>query len=152
FGALARLAQRHARTVAIVAVLFAVLAGVLGGSVAKRLDPYGAEDPSTESVKGQNQLEEAGYRFPDVVALVEDTPVARPATRARVEALEQEVRRNPEVDKVVGYYDTRSRAFVSEDGDSTYFVVTLKPTGDKETQDVGGEIADSLSAHPGVTV
>jgi RND superfamily putative drug exporter len=152
FAALARLAQRHARVVVAVAVVFAILAGALGGSVAKRLDPYGAEDPSTESVKAQNQLEEAGYRFPDVVALVEDAPVARPATRARVEALEREVRRNPEVDRVVGYYDTRSRSFVSEDGGSTYFVVTLKPTGDKETQDVGGEIADSLAGHLGVTV
>ena len=152
FGALARLAQRHARAVVVVAVLFALLAAALGGSVAKRLDPYGAEDPATESVKAQDQLEEAGYRFPDVVALVEHAPVARPATRARVEALERSVRRNPEVDQVLGFYDTRSRAFVSEDGRSTYFVVTLKPTGDKQTQDVGGEIEDSLSAHPGVIV
>ncbi|HTT93068.1 MAG TPA: MMPL family transporter [Solirubrobacterales bacterium] len=152
FAALARLAQRHARTVVIVAVLFAVAAAALGGGVAKRLDPYGAEDPATESVKAQDQLEEAGYRFPDVVALVEHAPVARPATRARVEALEREVRQNPEVDRTIGYYDTHSRAFVSEDGRSTYFVVTLKPTGDKQTQDVGGEIDDTLSAHPGVVV
>jgi uncharacterized membrane protein YdfJ with MMPL/SSD domain len=152
FAALARLAERRARTVVIVAVLFALLAAALGGSVANRLDPYGAEDPATESVKAQNQLEEAGYRFPDVVALVEGAPVAKPATRARVEALEQSVRRNPEVDQVLGYYDTRSRAFVSEDGRSTYFVVMLKATGDKQTQDIGGEIAASLAAHPGVVV
>jgi RND superfamily putative drug exporter len=152
FAALARLAQRHARTVVIVAVLFAIAAAALGGGVANRLDPYGAEDPATESVKAQDQLEEAGYRFPDVVALVEHAPVTRPATRTRVEALEREVRRNPEVDQTIGYYDTHSRAFVSEDGRSTYFVVTLKPTGDKQTQDVGGEIADTLNAHPGVVV
>ncbi|HXF30779.1 MAG TPA: MMPL family transporter, partial [Solirubrobacterales bacterium] len=150
FAALARLAQRRARTVVFVAVLFAIFAAVVGGGVADRLDPYGAEDPATESVKAQDQLEDAGYRFPDVVALVEGAPVARPATRARVEALEREVRRNPEVDQTIGYYDTHSRAFVSEDGRSTYFVVTLKPTGDKQTQDVGGEIADTLNAHPGV--
>ncbi|HTR75200.1 MAG TPA: MMPL family transporter [Solirubrobacterales bacterium] len=152
FAGLARLAQRHARTVVVVAVLFAIAAAALGGSVADRLAPYGAEDPSTESVKAQDQLQEAGYRFPSVVALVEHAPVARPSTRARVEALEREVRRNPEVDQVFGYYDTHSRAFVSEDGRSTYFAVTLKPTGDKETQDVGGEIAETLSAHPGVVV
>jgi uncharacterized membrane protein YdfJ with MMPL/SSD domain len=152
FAALARLAQRRARTVVVVAVLFAIVAAALGGSVANRLDPYGAEDPSTESVKAQNQLQEAGYRFPDVVALVEDAPVARPGTRARVEALEQSVRRNPEVDQVLGYYDTHSRAFVSEDGRSTYFAVTLKPTASKERQEIGGEIAESLSAHPDVVV
>ncbi|HEX3737601.1 MAG TPA: MMPL family transporter [Solirubrobacterales bacterium] len=152
FAALARLAQRRARTVVIVAVLFALVAAALGGSVANRLDPYGAEDPSTESVKAQHQLEEAGYRFPSVVALVEGAPVARPSTRARVEALERGVRRNPEVDAVVGYYDTGSRAFVSEDGRSTYFAVALKPTDGKESQEIGGEIAESLSAHPGVVV
>jgi RND superfamily putative drug exporter len=152
FAALAELARRRARTVVVVAVLFALLAAALGGSVAKRLDPYGAEDPSTESVKAQNQLQEAGYRFPSVVALVEGAPVAKAATRARVEALERSVRRDPRVDAVVGYYDTGSRAFVSEDGSSTYFAVTLKSTDAKQTQEIGGEIAESLSAHPGVAV
>lgn len=152
FAALARLAQRRARTIVVIAVLFAILAAALGGSVANRLDPYGAEDPATESVKAQNQLEEAGYRFPSVVALVEDAPVARPATRARVEALERQVRRNPEVAAVVGYYDTHSPAFVSEDGRSTYFAVDLKPTGAKQAQELGGEIAEELSQHPGVVV
>jgi RND superfamily putative drug exporter len=152
FAALARLAQRRARTVVVLAVLFAILAAAFGGSVANRLDPYGAEDPATESVKAQNQLEAAGYRFPSVVALVEGAPVARPATKARVEALERQVRRNPEVDAVVGYYDTGSRAFVSEDGHSTYFAVDLKSTGAKQTQEIGGEIAEELTAHPGVVV
>ena len=53
---------------------------------------------------------------------------------------------------MVGYYETHSRAFVSEDGRSTYFAVTLKPTGGKRTQEIGGEIAESLTAHPGVVV
>jgi uncharacterized membrane protein YdfJ with MMPL/SSD domain len=152
FAALARLAQRRAKAIVIGAVLFAILAAAIGGSVANRLDPYGAEDPSTQSVKAQNQLEEAGYRFPSVIALVEDAPVASPATRARVEALERQVRHNPEVAAVVGYYDTHSRAFVSEDGKATYFAVDLKPTGAKQEQDVGGEVAEELSAHRGVVV
>jgi RND superfamily putative drug exporter len=152
FAALARLAQRRPRTMVVIAVLVALVAAAVGGSVANRLDPYGAEDPATESVKAQDQLQEAGYRLPSVVALVEGAPVSRPATRSRVEALERSVRRNPEVASVVGFYDTGSRAFVSADGRSTYFAVTLKPTGEKRTQEVGSEIAESLSAHPGVTV
>ncbi|HEY2054743.1 MAG TPA: MMPL family transporter [Solirubrobacterales bacterium] len=152
FAALAELARRRARTVVVAAVLCALLAAALGGSVANRLDPYGAEDPSTESVKAQNQLQEAGYRFPSVIALVEGALVARGATRARVEGLERLVRRNPQVDKVVGYYDTGSPAFVSADGHSTYFAVDLKPTDAKQTQEIGGEIAASLSTHRGVVV
>jgi RND superfamily putative drug exporter len=78
--------------------------------------------------------------------------VARPATRARVERLERQVRARPDVQSVTGYYETRSPAFVSADGSSTYFVVDVVPTDDKEVQDVSGEIAAGLSAHPGVVV
>ena len=61
------------------------------------------------------------------------------ATRARVEALERSVARRADVASVTGYYDTRSPAFVSDDGSSTYFAVALKPTDDKEWQDAGGD-------------
>jgi uncharacterized membrane protein YdfJ with MMPL/SSD domain len=152
FDALARLADRRARRLVLLAVAFFVLAGVLGGSVAERLDPYGADDPATESVKAQDQLEAAGYRAPAVLVVVEDAPVAKPTSRARVTALERQVAADPEVDSVLGYYDTRSPAFVSDDGDSSYFVVTVVPTGDKEMQDVAGEIDDQLSGKPGVVV
>ncbi len=152
FDALARFAGRRARWVVAGAVFFFVLAGALGGGVANRLDPYGAEDPSSESVKAENQLEDAGLRSPSVVAVVEDAPVAKPATRARVAGLERQVESRSDVDSVTGFYDTRSPAFVSHDGQSTYFVVALKPTGDKEVQDIGGEIAAELEGKPGVIV
>src|SRR3954468_9942694 len=45
FDFLARLANGSARRVALLALAFFVLAGALGGSVASRLDPYGAGDP-----------------------------------------------------------------------------------------------------------
>ncbi len=152
FDSLARLADRRARRVVIVAVAFFVLAGVIGGSVANRLDPYGAEDPSTESVKAEHQLQDAGYRSPAVIAVVADAPVGKPATRARVEALERQVRARPDVQSVTGYYDTHSPVFVSSDGDSTYFAVAVKPTDSKEAQEAGKDIAAELSGHAGVTV
>src|SRR5262249_15068257 len=83
---------------------------------------------------------------------VEDAPVAQASTRQRVTALEQQVEARPDVKSVSGYYDTHSRAFVSEDGDSTYFVVTLVPTGDKQMQDAAGEIDEELSGQRGVVV
>ena len=51
FDSLARLADGHARRVGLAAIAFFLIAGTLGGSVASRLDPYGADDPSTEAVK-----------------------------------------------------------------------------------------------------
>jgi uncharacterized membrane protein YdfJ with MMPL/SSD domain len=150
FDALARLADRHARRLGLLALAFFLLAAALGGSVASRLAPYGADDPATEAVKARERLQDAGLRVPAVVAVVRDAPVADPATRARVEALENEVRERADVAAVSGYYDTRNRAFVSRDGRSTYFVVSLKATGDKQVQEDGGDLADQLSAHPGV--
>jgi len=152
FDALARLADSKAKRVAILALVFFLLAGAIGGGVADRLDPYGAEDPATETVQAMDRLEEAGLRIPAVIAVVEDAPVAEPATRKRVEALEQQIRERSDVASVTGYYDTGSRAFVAKDGQSTYFAVALKATEDKPWQEAGAEIADELSAQPGVLV
>ncbi|MDQ2629577.1 MAG: MMPL family transporter [Actinomycetota bacterium] len=152
FDALARLANGRARRVALFALVFFLLAGAIGGSVADRLDPYGADDPDTETVKAVDRLEEAGLRGTAVVAVVEDAPVSEPATKRRVTALEREVSDRPDVASVTGYYDTGSRAFVSRDGQSTYFAIALKPREDKPWQEAGAEIADELSAQPGVLV
>jgi RND superfamily putative drug exporter len=152
FDYLARLADSRAKRVALLALVFFLVAGAVGGSVADRLDPYGAEDPATETVQAMDRLEEAGLRIPAVIAVVEDAPVADPATRQRVTAMEQQVRERPDVASVTGYYDTRSRAFVSNDGNSTYFAVALKATEDKPWQEAGAEIADELNEEPGVLV
>jgi RND superfamily putative drug exporter len=152
FDALARLANGNARRVAILAAVFFLLAGAIGGSVADRLDPYGADDPSTETVKAMDQLEGAGLREPAVVAVVENAPVAAAATRQRVVALENEVRERGDVASVTGYYDIHSPAFVSRDRDATYFTVALKTTEDKAAQEAGADIADQLSTQKGVVV
>jgi uncharacterized membrane protein YdfJ with MMPL/SSD domain len=152
FDALARFADGNARRIGLFAILFFFVAAALGGSVANRLDPYGANDPTTETVKAQERLEDAGLHVPAVMAVIENAPVSRPSTRARIEALERSVRRRPEVESVSGYYDTRSPVFVSKDRQSTYFAVTLRTNDDKQWQEDGAEIADSLSEKPGVIV
>jgi uncharacterized membrane protein YdfJ with MMPL/SSD domain len=152
FDSLARLADGKAKRVALIALVFFLLAGAIGGSVAERLDPYGAEDPATETVQAMDRLEQAGLRIPAVIAVVEDAPVAQPATKRRVEALEQQVRERPDVASVTGYYDTGSKAFVANDGQSTYFAIALKATEDKPWQEAGAEIADELNEEPGVLV
>ncbi|MDX6602640.1 MAG: putative drug exporter of the superfamily [Solirubrobacterales bacterium] len=152
FDALARFADGNARRIGILAILFFLLAGALGGSVASRLDPYGADDPATETVKAKDRLFDAGLRIPAVLAVVEDAPVASPATRERVETLERRVRRRADVKSVTGYYDTHSLIFVSKDKQSTYFAVALRPIEDKQWQEAGADIAASLADEPGVVV
>jgi uncharacterized membrane protein YdfJ with MMPL/SSD domain len=152
FDSLARLADRRARRIGLLAIAFFLLAGALGGSVADRLDPYGADDPTTESVKARDQLQDAGHRIPGVLVLVEDAPVAEAATRRRVAAIERQLRRDPDVKSVSGYYTTRSRDFVARDGDSTYLAVALKQVDDKEWQEAGADVAERFEGRPDVVV
>ena len=42
----------------------------VGGSVADRLDPYGADDPDTEASSADERLEDAGYRDASVIVLM----------------------------------------------------------------------------------
>ncbi|HXV52689.1 MAG TPA: MMPL family transporter [Solirubrobacterales bacterium] len=149
---LARLADRRGRRVVMIAALFFVLAGALGAGVADRLDPYGAEDPSTESVIADQRLEDAGYRSTEVVVLISDADPTSAAGARRVEEVERRITGDPGVASVTGFAETRSRAFVSRDGDSTYLAVGLESTDDDETQDVAERIAASLEDEPGVSV
>ncbi|MGH2952111.1 MAG: MMPL family transporter, partial [Solirubrobacterales bacterium] len=149
---LARLADRSGRRVVILAVVFFAVAGFLGGSVADRLDPYGADDPDTESAQANDRLEAAGFRTPGVIVLVEDVTVREAAGRARVDEVRRIVESESDVAEVTGFADTRSRAFVSRDGDATYLSVSLEPTDDKEWQEAAERIEESLAGEQGVSV
>src|SRR3954447_10843858 len=110
---LARFVYRRRRLVAVGAVVFFVVAGGFGGSVASHLDPYGADDPATDSVKADNLLQGHGFRDASVIVMVQNSPIANPATRTRVDGIERQLRARRDVAWVRGYYDTHSRAFVS---------------------------------------
>jgi len=152
FNALASLAEGHGKRVAIFAVILFVIAGALGGGVASKLAPYGADDPATESVKAQNRLDEDGFRQASLIVLVQDVDPSSKAGQARIAKLEDQVKTNADIASVTSYLETRSRAFVSRNGDATYIAVALKPTDDKEQQDAAKAIADDLDGQPGVSV
>jgi uncharacterized membrane protein YdfJ with MMPL/SSD domain len=149
---LARFVYRRRRFVAVGAVAFFVVAAGFGSGVASHLDPYGADDPATDSVKADNLLTDHGYRPTDVIVLFQHAPVASAGTKSRVEAVEHQLRARGDVARVTGYYDTRSSDFVSHDRDATYLAVALRPTDDKARQDAASSIDDQLSGKPGVTV
>ncbi len=149
---LAELAERRGRRVVVAAVVASIAAGALGVGVADRLDPYGADDPATESVTGADRLEQAGYRETGVVVLVDDIDVDSAAGRDRIEALTGELRADEDVAGVASFYTTGSRDFVSRDGSSTYLAVQLAPTQDDQVQDAGERISSALEHEPGVTV
>src|SRR3954451_7123703 len=152
FNALASLAQRHGKRTVILAAVFFLVAGALGGGVASKLAPYGDDDPATESVKASDRLEADGYRDPSGIVLFQNASPTSRAGQQRIQQVADQLRANPDVARVTGYLDTHNRDFVSKSSDATYLAVSLKPTNDKEQQDAAKGIADDLEGQPGVSV
>ena len=149
---LARFAESRAKRVLIVAALFFVVAGALGAGVANRLDPYGADDPDTESVIADQRLEDAGFRETGIVVLVDGAHVRTGQGRDRVEQITRQVQKDPDVASVSSFLTTGSRDFIARDGDSTYLAIALTRTDDHALQDAAERITGSLHDEPGVTV
>lgn len=151
FDALARLADRRAKWVVFCAILFFLASGAVGSTVIQTLDPYGADDPATESVKGSEVLDRAGYTPVSVIVMVDAAP-GTPAGQKRVAEITRQLRANPEVTEVAGVRETRNQDFVAEDGQRTYLAVTLLPEDDKERQEAASTIADGLADEDDVLV
>jgi uncharacterized membrane protein YdfJ with MMPL/SSD domain len=122
FTALADLAYRRGRRTVLLAVLLAVVAGALGGSVADRLTPYDADDPGSESYRADHLLQRSGVNATaDVVALTD---------RAHVERVGAELRRDPDVGSVTTPRQGGS-ALVSRDGSRAFATASLKSNADE---------------------
>jgi len=166
FSGLANLADRRARRTTVIAVVLFMVAGLLGGSVAERLDPYGADDPASDTVIANELLTDAGHRRTAVVVLIEDVAVDTPAGRARLARVADRVRATDGVASVTGYRQSDNppaggpaarpaaadRAFVSRDGHSTYLAVALTPLDDKERQVIAAELEHTFAADPQVSI
>ena len=152
FPYLASLATRHGRTVVLFSVVAFIAAGALGAGVADRLEPYGADDPDTESVKADDRLDAAGYNEAGAIVLMEGVDVRSRDGRRQVQRYARQIEDEPEVAEVASFYTTGSRAFVSHDGDATYLSVRFTTMDDDAEQDAATRIVDELEGKPGITV
>ncbi len=151
---LATFLHDNGRRVLILAAIGAVIAGAFGFGVAKRLSPYGANDPATQSVQATNRFQTASGRQIDagIVALVRSGPVQSAAARGRMAEVAAQLRRQPDVARVLTYYDTHNPGMVSKDGRSTYALAYFKPLSDRALKDVAQQIQTSFSAEHDVTL
>jgi RND superfamily putative drug exporter len=151
---LARFLHAHGRSVLLVAVLGAVVAGAFGFGVGKQLSPYGATDPATQSVQATNRFQSAAGRQIDagVVALVDSGNVRTAAARQRVSEVAAELRLQPDVASVVSFYDSHNPVMVSRDGSSTYVLAYFRPLSDKALKDVAGQIEQHFAGQHDVTL
>jgi uncharacterized membrane protein YdfJ with MMPL/SSD domain len=137
FRTLATFAYSYRRRVLSVAVIGAVVAAALGAGVAKRLSPYGAEDPATQSVQAKHRYQAAAGRQidPGVIALVHSGAVQTSSATRRVRAVEAQLRSSRDVAGASSYYDSHDPAMVSADGRWTYVVADFKARSDKAIED-----------------
>lgn len=148
FDALSRLATHRPHRVVGVSLLIAVVCAVLGGGVAERLGPYGAEDPGTDSVVADRTLERAAGVDPDtgLVALVSaDTGASSEAARRQVGRVAGVLRGDPAVGRVTTFYGSGERALVSRDGKSQIVAVNFRPVSDSEQQDAAVRLGERLN-------
>jgi uncharacterized membrane protein YdfJ with MMPL/SSD domain len=136
--AIAHMAGRHPRRVVAITLVLAVVAGALGGGVAARLGPYGADDPASESAKTSKQLAAATglETSSSVVALIKP---ASPSTTERVTRILRG-------DFAIGRVSPPVR---SNDGKAAYVVGSFKR--DDDGDDNVDRLKDKLEAVPGVT-
>jgi uncharacterized membrane protein YdfJ with MMPL/SSD domain len=151
FTALADLADRRGRRVVLLAVLAAVMAGAVGGSVADRLDPYNADDPASESYRAERLLERSGAEpSVDVVALVDTGADVRSAPgRAKVARVAAELRRDPGIGSVTTF-EEGGRALISRDGTASYVAASLAPGVDES--DAADRLIERFDGRDGVTL
>ncbi|MCO5314920.1 MAG: MMPL family transporter [Solirubrobacterales bacterium] len=150
---LARMADRRPWRIVVVAILFFVIAGIMGSSVAQRMGPYGAEDASSESIRADHALREAGFRPADTTVLIRGVNVRESARdRDRVSRIRQQILDRPGIESVDGFAQTGSAAFLSRTGDATLLTVAMKSTSDKTQQKEALSLSEDLAAEPGVRV
>ncbi len=123
-----KLIHGHHRGVLLTALAVAIVAAVFGIGVSKRLDPYDADDPSTQSVQAANLFQAQSKRQidPGVIAIVASGPLRTTAARRRVESVARTLGNAPDVAQVVDYDNSHDPGMVSRDGRSTYLLAYFR--------------------------
>ncbi len=144
---LATFLHAHGRRVVLVSVIGAAIAGTFGFGVAKHMSPYSADDPATQSVQAASRFEAAAGRQidPGIVAIVSAGDLRTRAAERRVEQVAGQLRVQPDVARVVSFYETHDPAMVSRDRRSTYVVAYFKPRSDTQLQDAAQRIEDQFT-------
>jgi uncharacterized membrane protein YdfJ with MMPL/SSD domain len=113
----------HPRRTAAIALLFVLVAAVVGGPVASKLNVRNAfEDPSSQSARARTQIEHATgiESSAGVIALVHAAPLSAAASAAA-----RTLSSDPAVAHVASYANTHDPALVSADGRSTLLAASL---------------------------
>jgi len=137
---------RRSKAIFLLSVALVLLFGTIGTQVFSRFDSGGYSDPSSDSAKVFDYLEETfGVKDPAVVMTLESKSgsVDDETTVAAATALENQIRSEVSAESVLSYWSAgRNPAFKSTDGTSAYIFVYLKSDDFTEIDSLGGYYQD----------
>jgi uncharacterized membrane protein YdfJ with MMPL/SSD domain len=114
---------RHPRRTALLVLLFVLIAAIVGGSAASKLNaPNAFENPASQAAHARTEIERATGAEPTagVIALVQGSP-----SGAAVSRVARTLRSDPGVAHVSTYAGTHNPALVAKDGRSTLLAASL---------------------------
>ncbi len=129
----ARFIVRRHRLVLLASLLFVIAAGAIGGSVAGKLSSGGFDDPTAESTRAHDLIEETfGTGSPNLVLLVRAPggSVDDPAAVAAGTALTAELAKEPGVSGVASYWSLQAPPLKSRAGDQALVLARITGTED----------------------
>ncbi|MFM9098924.1 MAG: MMPL family transporter, partial [Actinomycetota bacterium] len=137
---------RRSKAIFLLSVALVLLFGTIGTQVFSRFDSGGYSDPSSDSAKVFDYLEETfGVKDPAVVMTLESKSgsVDDETTVAAATALENQIRSEVSAESVLSYWSAgRNPAFKSTDGTAAYIFVYLKSDDFTEIDSLGGYYQD----------
>ncbi|MGA2927243.1 MAG: MMPL family transporter [Solirubrobacteraceae bacterium] len=131
FSSLANLALRHPRRVGVIALIFLVVAGVLGGPAAGLLNARNSfQDSSSQSARAESLIQKTtgNESTPGVLALVK-APPSSPA----VASVARTIAAVPGVASVMTPAESDGAGLVSRDGTESLVAATLRTAPDPNT-------------------
>ncbi|MBW5423660.1 MMPL family transporter [Streptomyces sp. BG9H] len=153
FERIAELAIRRSRLVLVIAVVAVALMGALGAGAFGKLLGGGFDDPSSQSSRARQVIDDRFGGETNLVLLVRaaggriDTPGAERSGRALV----AELRKEQDLDNVVSYWDTTSPDLRSKDGREALVLARVKGH-DTEQQENAKGVIDAYAGTYGDTL
>ena len=142
FEKLGNFVARRRKGVFILFILGILVSGGLGSQAFSRFDSGGYSDPASDSAKVAEYLKDTfDAPNPSLVLAVQSKSgsVDDLAVVADAQALESQIRNEPDTDKVISYWSLGNSPFLkSKDGNSGLMFVYFKTTDFTETEKLGG--------------
>jgi RND superfamily putative drug exporter len=143
FEKLGNFVAKRRKGVFILFILGILVSGGLGSQAFSRFDSGGYSDPSSDSAKVAEYLEDTfDVRNPSLVMAVHTKggSVNDPEVVTSAEELESQIRNDSNTDKVISYWSSGNSPFLkSKDGTSGLMFVYFKTTDFTETDKLGGQ-------------